>query len=270
MLKEVHMSISLARKRTPLNSGCLVLLCGVMFLVPMSVAAAAQEPKTNKAQKTPAAASQAEKKPNVGVFALSGTPTPGKQWERPKDVPRFRPLSKERKLEIAQGMQGIPKLAPASATPFLTLYPGRLMDPAGYLELGWPQWDRFAIAHYSLVIDPQHPNEPDETANQEYVELTFKADAGNVYLVDFFVVIQSPSSIPGKRDFQLTVSGLSPSNQQAVEGGNHLTAVFYAQSSGYYTARLRLEPDGNNTSPHPKWGPWFFLAAEVTKFVPAS
>jgi len=87
------------------------------------------------------------------------------------------------------------------------------MDPAGYLELGWPQWDRFAIAHYSLVIDPQHPNEPDETANQEYVELTFKADAGNVYLVIF---LSSSISVlhPRKTGFPADRIWSVPSNQQ--------------------------------------------------------
>jgi len=266
------MSTSLTRNETLVNSRRIGLLCGVMFLAPISFAAAAREPKTNKAQRDPAAASQAERRPNIVVFALTGTPTPVHKPEKPKGLPRFRPLSNERKLEIAQGVRGTPKLAPASATPFLTLYPGKLIDSAGYLELGWPEWDRFAIAHYSLVIDPQHAgsNEPEPLVNQEFVELTFKVDSGSVYLVDFFIVIQSPTANPGVRDFQITMSGLSPSSQQAVEGGNHLTACcLYAQTSGYYTARLRLKPD-HNSSPHPKWGAWFFLAAEVTKFVPAS
>ena len=140
------MSTSLTRNETLMNSRWVALLCCVMLLVSMSVAAAQQEPKTNKAQKTPAAASQEEKKPNIVVFALSGTPAPVQKPERPKGLPRFRRLSNERKLEIAQGVRGIPKLVPASATPFLTLYPGKLIDPAGYLELGWPAWDRLSLS----------------------------------------------------------------------------------------------------------------------------
>ena len=54
------MSTSLTRNETLVNSRRIGLLCGVMFLAPISFAAAAREPKTNKAQRDPAAASQAE------------------------------------------------------------------------------------------------------------------------------------------------------------------------------------------------------------------
>jgi hypothetical protein len=262
------MSASFTRLEICLSSKWVGLLCGLLFLVSVNVAAGAQQPKQSEPQKAPAAAAPAEKKPNVVVFTLSGKPAPGKQWERPKGVPKMQPLSIEEKLKIAQGVHGIPALSAAAATPFLTLYPGHLYDPLGSLELGWPEWDRLGIAYYSLAIATPDDDVRDSLAKEEHAELAFKADAGNVYVVDFIVVIEVPTTSTGERDFELTVSGLTPSEVKAISGGNHLTAVFYVQTSGYYTARLGLKPKQNGGT-YPRWGDWYFLATDVTKFVPA-
>ena len=261
------MSASLARLEICLSSKWVGLLCGLVFLVSAHVAAAAQQPKPGEAQKAPAV-SQAKKKPKVMVFTLSGTPAPGKQWERPRGVPKVQPLSIGEKLTIAQGVHGIPTLSAAAGTPFLTLYPGHLYDPLGSLELGWPEWDRLGIAYYSQAIATGYEDARDSLAKEEHAELTFKADAGNVYLVDFIVVIEVPTTSTGERDFELKVSGLAPSEVKAFSGGNHLTAVFYVQTGGYYTARLGLKPKQNGGT-YPRWGDWYFLATDVTKFVPA-
>ena len=271
------MSISLARKKTPLNSGCLVLLCGAMFLVSVNVAAAQQEPKTSKAQEAPAAL-QAEKKPNVVVFALSGTPTPGKQLERPKDVPRFRPLSNAEKLNIAQGVKGLPNLTTATVTPFLTLTIDHMEDPSGSLTLNWPDRVFFPLAHYGKSLGLPNSSTDDSKqfnialVNQEYVEVDFQVEVNTVYMVDFFI---SVDVVP--TDFQLTLGGVPSPPQRANIGGNHLFSqpvyvspvpIHFPPGPRWLNATLRLAPRPD-TPPYPVWGPWYFIAAEVTKFVPA-
>jgi len=262
------MSFSFTRIETHFNASCVAVLWAMLCLASVNVVATASQAKSPEPQKAPAAAQPAAKKPNVKVFTLSGTPAPGKPWERPKGVPKVRPLSIKEKLALAQGVHGIPALSPASATPFLTLTPGHLFDPGGSLELGWPAWDRLGIAYYTLDLASPDDGLNDSLAKDEYVLLGFNAEAGNVYLVDFIVVIEVPATATGERDFELAVSGLPPSEEKAFSGGNHLTAVFYVQTSGYYTARLGLKPH-QNASPHPAWGDWYFLVTEVTKFVPA-
>jgi len=261
------MSASLTRLEICLRSKWVGLLWGLLLLVSVHVATAAQQLKPSEPQKAPAAP-HAKKKPKVMVFTLSGRPAPGKQWERPKGVPKVQPLSIGEKLKIAQAVHGIPALSAPAGTPFLTLYPGHLYDPLGSLELGWPEWDRLGIAYYSQTIAGGDDDVRDPLAKEEHAELTFKADAGNVYLVDFIVVIEVPTTSTGERDFELTVSGLAPSEVKAFSGGNHLTAVFYVQTSGYYTARLGLKPK-QDSGTYPSWGDWYFLATDVTKFVPA-
>jgi|SRR5690348_3866329 len=206
------------------------------------------------------------KKAAIVVFPLSGSPAPGKQWQRPKGVPKVPPLAAEEKLKILQGVQGIP--AVSAPTPFLTLYPGHLYDPAGSLELDWPKWDRLGIAYYTPT-GPQADGTNEALAKDEQVHLTFKADAGNVYLVDFIVVIEVPTTSTGERDFEVTVSGAPPADQKAFSGGNHLVALIYSQAGGYYNVQLGLKPREGNSA-YPRWGDWYFLVAEVTKFVPAS
>lgn len=251
------------RVQTRVRTKKISLICVALFLASCAFAAA-QQSKTS--EKAPA---QTAKKPNVAVFALSGTPSPGKPWQRPKGVPKMRPLSPEEKLKVVQGVHGIPAVSAPAGTPFLTLYPGHLFEATGNLELGWPKWDRLGIAYYNWVVDPQTESAYDLLAKEEHVLLTFQADAGNVYLIDFLVVIEIPPTSTAHRDFELNVSGLPASDEQAVVGGNHLTAVLYVQTSGSYTARLGLKPKQGD-SPHPSWGDWYFLATEVTKFVPAS
>src|SRR5690348_8656730 len=51
------------------------------------------------------------KKAAIVVFPLSGSPAPGKQWQRPKGVPKVPPLAAEEKLKIVQGVQGIPAVS---------------------------------------------------------------------------------------------------------------------------------------------------------------
>ena len=255
----------------PLGGALLLGLC-VLACGDASAAAfgsAGQQTQPRHTQKRPAAGTETAKKPNVVVFALSGKPAPGKPWERRlKGLPKMRPLSAEEKLKIVQGVQGLPAVSAAAATPFLTLTPGHLYEPTGNLELGWPAWDRLGIAYYNPALGTEDGGAYDGLAKDGHVLLTFKADAGNVYLVDFIVVIELPPDSTTWRDFELTASGLPPSDQKAYTGGNHLAAVFYAQNSGWYTARLGLKPKQGDV--YPRWGDWYFLAVEVTKFVPAS
>ena len=225
---------------------------------------AARQPQSQEAGREHPAARA--KKAAIVVFPLSGSPVPGKQWQRPKGAPKVPPLAAEEKLKIVQVAQGMP--AVSAPTPFLTLYPGHLYDPAGSLELDWPKWDRLGIAYYTPATSSQEGSY-DVLAKDEQVRLTFKADAGNVYLVDFIVVIEVPTTSTGERDFEVAVSGAPPVDQKAYSGGNHLVALIYSQAGGYYNVQLGLKPR-EGSSAYPKWGDWYFLVAEVTKFVPAS
>lgn len=268
------------RVETRIRNKQMGLICGALLLASCGLAcggastsaaafgSAGQQTQPRHTQKRPAAGTETAKKPNVAVFALSGKPAPGKPWDRPKGLPKMRPLSAEEKLKIVQGVQGLPAVSAAAATPFLTLTPGHLYEPTGNLELGWPAWDRLGIAYYNPAVDTQDGGPDEALAKDGHALLTFKADAGNVYLVDFIVVIELPPDSTTWRDFELTASGLPPSDQKAYTGGDHLAAVFYAQNSGWYTARLGLKPKEGNV--YPRWGDWYFLAVEVTKFVPAS
>ena len=241
----------------------LVGLGAAAMLLAARATQAKQRPQSHEAGKAhPAPA----KKAAIVVFPLSGSPAPGKQWQRPKGVPKVPPLAAEEKLKIVQGAQGMP--AVSAPAPFLTLYPGHLYDPAGSLELDWPKWDRLGIAYYTPATSSQEGSY-DVLAKDEQVRVTFKADAGDVYLVDFIVVIEVPTTSTGERDFEVTVSGAPPVDQKAYSGGNHLVALIYSQTGGYYNVQLGLKPREGN-SPYPKWGDWYFLVAEVSKFVPAS
>lgn len=223
----------------------------------------AQESKAGQAEKPPAAAAQAETKP--------GLP---QRPEWPKGVPHFQPLSNAEKLKIVQGVKGFPNMTIASATPYLTLYPGHLNDTNGSLILGCPYWDMLGIALYEGYECPL-----DTPPGGNYVDLILTADPGdNVYLIDFAVValLGTPGVDNGIRDFRITLltcgqNTVPPCNQPypvtttSPEGINHLPYRIYipAQQSGYsYEVLLQRQVPSTG-------GRWYFLAVEVSKFVNA-
>jgi hypothetical protein len=223
-----------------------------------------QESKPTQSEKA-RPAPQAEKKPSIVLFQLAGKPTPAQKPERPKSLPRFEPLSAAEKLKTVSAVMGLPNLSGTLPTPYLTLTPSHREDPLGNLTLGWPKIVyTFPLARFTGLDDPT--GRCDEcgivSVNQEYVEVDFPADAGKVYMVDFFIAVDL-----GPADFQLTVSGTTPSQQPANAGGNHLlTPPIFVGTSGWYSAILQLKPR-NDTRPYPNWSAWYFLAAELSKFV---
>ncbi len=239
------------------------------LLMTGAFAVSAQEQKTSQVERAPAAAAQAEKKP---------APPQKPDWA--KGVPRFEPLSNVEKLKMAQGVKGLPDLTSATVTPYLTLYPGHLTDTGGSLTLGCPERDMMWLALYSgyqCVADTEIP------PGGNFVDLVFQTDAGNVYMIDFAVVVGPLGNAdPGIRNFQLTTFPAgqplppaptppfqcSPQFQPQTEtqilcpqatsaaGFNHLYAFIFAQKSSY-EALLQPLPAGR----------WFFLAVDVSKFV---
>lgn len=255
-----------------MKSRSICALCVISALAGAAPVVAAQQSKPSEAQKAPPAAAKAEKKPNIVVFKLSGTPKPTQKRERPKDVPRFRPLSKAEKLKIAQVGQGLPHFSPASLTSILSLNPGHMTDATGYLILCWPRWAGWDLAFYTSQpiwnddlgwCGPGSDNRPGNVA------VTFQAQAGYWYMVDFFVfVAPMGTGDNGLRDFEVAVGDLPPSYETAtVSGyGSHLVFKFPADSSRDYVGRLRLKPLTDSDPGSANWGPWFFIAVEVSQF----
>ncbi|HXN53572.1 MAG TPA: hypothetical protein VN943_16690 [Candidatus Acidoferrum sp.] len=225
----------------------------------------AQATEPSQRSKLPTSEAQAGKKPNVVVFAVKGTPSPAQRPQRPKDMPAFRPLSKEEKISILQGIPGIPNLVTAP-TPFLTLSTIHIIDPLGELILSWPKYTNPFYAAYG-----KFPDDGGDTAafNAKTVQVDFQADPGNVYLVDFVVYVG-----PGQPtfDFQITIPGMEPLHQPAQRNAfNHLVApVWNIPTSGWYSAFLQEQfPSENGGSGKPYYS-WILNRVEVTKFVPSS
>ena len=242
-------------KRIPLL--CFVILFAVGNLF-------AQATKPNPQSKLSAPEAQAGKKPNVVVFAVKGTPSPAQRPQRPKDMPAFRPLSKEEKISILQGISGIPHTF-ASATPFLTVSTIHIIDPLGELILSWPEYTNPFYAAYG-----KFPNDRGDTAafNAKSVQVDFQADPGNVYLVDFVVYI---GPVQPTSDFQITIPGAEPVHQPAQRNAfNHLVApVWNIPASGWYSAFLQVRfPSDDDGSGKPYFS-WILNRVEVTKFVPS-
>jgi hypothetical protein len=246
-------------KPTSLTASFLTFL-----LLSCASARSGQESKPAQAEKA-RPAPQTEKKPSIVLFKLAGKPTLAQKPERPKGLPRFEPLPAAEKLKIISGVTGLPNLTGTLPTPYLTLTPSYREDPSGNLTLGWAKIVYpFPLARYMGLVDPAGGCEECGivSVNQEYVKVDFPADAGKVYMVDFFVAVDL-----GPADFQLTISGMAPSQQSANAGGNHLlTPPIFVGTSGWYSAILQLKPR-NDTRPYPNWSPWYFLAAELSKFV---
>lgn len=246
----------------------------ISLLIAGGFATSAQQTKTGQAEKAPIAP-QAEKKRSIVVFPLKGTVTPVQKPERPKGVPRFEPLSAAEKLKIVSGVPGLPNLTNTIPTPFLTLTVDHLEDPAGYLTLNWPDRVFFPLAHYANNIPCDDFRCGIALVNQgEYVQVDFQAEGGNVYMVDFFIDLDV---VPA--DFQLTLGGVTSPPVTANVGGNDLlTWPVYVPvqivvpplhpppGPPWLTATLRLAPRSDNR-PYPNWGPYYFIAAEVSKFV---
>lgn len=232
----------------------------IFLLLSCASAKSGQESKPTQAEKA-RPAPQAEKKTSIELFKLAGKPTPTQKPERPKDLPRFEPLPPAEKFRIVSGVAGLPNLTGTLPTPYLTLTPSYREDPSGNLTLGWPKLVYpFPLARYAGLEGCEECGIV--SVNQEYVEVDFPADAGKVYMVDFFVAVDF-----GPADYQLTISGMPPSQQVANAGGNHLlTPPIFVETSGWYSAILQLKPR-NDTRPYPNWSPWYFLTAELSKFV---
>lgn len=244
----------------------IAALCTVAVLAGAASVASAQQAKPAQAQKAPSAEAKAEKKPNIVVLKLSGTPKPTKKPERPKGVPRFQPLPNAEKLKIAQLV--IPQIS-GTGTPYLTLFPGHLTDTHGYLTLCWPEYVQYWLARYVQVLPAQNPGESQLCStgsdNQQHVELGFDAEGNYGYVLDFFIAVIPGQVDSGLRDLEVQISGFAPTYPTANAGWNHLFATFCPQSSGHYTAQLELKPRGDS-QPFPNSGPWWFIAAEVTQF----
>jgi hypothetical protein len=241
-----------------------VVLCAI------TVAAAQNKPSTP----------QAHKKTDVVVFTASQTPQPEQAPETPKGVPKFAPLSNEEKLKIVQGLAGLPHVA--NVTPFLTLtvdhmyVTGPANNPLGYLTLDYPDKVFFPLAHYAK---PTQPNNSDydfyrDFLDKEDAEIAFKVDEGAVYMADFFIAVDATHPV----DFQVSLGGANSGPQAAAPGGTHLlTPPVYVNPHTahlppgqiWYKARLRLAPRNNQGGQQPRWGTWFFIAVEVSKFVNA-
>ncbi|HZP33811.1 MAG TPA: hypothetical protein VFB23_10665 [Candidatus Acidoferrales bacterium] len=213
-----------------------------------------------------------KEKPNVVLFTMSGTPKPGRRPDKLKNLPKFKRLSNAEKKGIAQRAPGLPKLAQATLTPFLTLTVDHMQDPLGYLNLHWPERVFFPLAHYVSYNDFLQ-NYDEECNNrlvkQECVEIHFQVQPNRIYMVDFFVAVDNAPAW-----FQVEMCGVTSDPQQASAGGNHLltTPVYIPQLAprfpgGYWCAAfLRPSPPKGETEMAAAGGPWYFVAAEVTKF----
>jgi hypothetical protein len=211
-----------------------------------------------------------KQKPNVVIFTLSGTPKLMHKPEMPKDLPRFHPLSKAEKRKIAQGVKGLPNLTNAPSTPFLTLTVDHMWDPTGSLMLHWPERVLYPLAHY-LNDFVEFQDEPSNNflVKHEYVEVNFQVQPNRVYMVDFFVAVDTAPVW-----FEVELCGVTSPPQQANLGGNHLvTAPVYIPlnpGSDWCTTTLRPMPpwSGQGTPPpmSSAGGPWYFIAAEISQF----
>ena len=236
-------------------------LCALAMLTSAASVASAQQSRPTQAQKAPSAEAKAEKKPNIVVFQLSGTPQATQKPGRPKGVPALRPLSNDEKIRIVQQIPGLPHTF-SSVTPYVTLSPLHVLDPRGALDLHWPAVTSWASATYGTF-----PLEEGQfqTFNAKNVEVYLAADKGNVYYVDFAVWAFSAF------DFQVTAPGLPPPPPppSAQPGENHVAAtVGPISASGIYRVTLQVRPpSGGGGGPYPEW---VFEFVEVTKFVPSS
>lgn len=229
------------------------VLCLVALLA-ANPQVSAQQSKAIPEQKAPSAETTVQKKPNILVFKLSGTPRPTPKWERPKEVPRFHPLSNADKLNIAHQVN--PQIS-GNGTPV-----GR------YLSLCWPDYAYLWISHFVPATDfTASPLCTTGSDNPQHVEIQFGAQVNNAYLVDFFISVVLGQVDTGQRDFKYQVSGMQPSYPTVGAGYTHLFTAFCPPSTGNYTTVLELKPKPtDNSQPGPIWGPWWFIQAEVTQF----
>jgi hypothetical protein len=244
----------------------LFVLLVLLGLTGAIIEAFAQASKSGQQAKAPAVAPQQRKKPNVVVFSLQGTPAPAQRPQRPKDIPRYRPLSSEEKLKIVQGIEGLPHTLTA-APPYLTLSTIHIIDPLGMLLLNWPN---YASPVYTDYADfPSSDKDDAKAFNAKYVQAFFQADPGNVYLVDFVIYL---GPVQGTPEFQLTVQGMTPFSQPAQPNNfNDLVApVYNIPSSGWYSVSLQVQPPPPGADGGNYYTPWLFERAEVTKYVPSS
>lgn len=243
----------------------------VSVLVCATCVVSAQQSKPIQPQKAPSPETEAEKKPNIIVFKLSGTPKPTQKPEPRKAPPHLRSLTNAERLEIARGVPGIPNLANAPVGPILTLSPDHRFDNLGFLLLGGPAQDwPVGYASYDagvLLGNYDSRCQELEDNSREYVQVSFWAEANDVYIVDFLVAI-FPA---GTRDFQITVSGVNPSSNPVEVTGygvTHLTTwPFLVTGTGTHDVRLQLKPIPNSSSPQPGWDPWYFYQVDVFKYV---
>lgn len=234
------------------------VLCAVAVLAGAASVASAQQTRPTQAQKAPSAEAKAEKKPNIVVFKLPGTPKPTQKRERPKGVPRFRPLPNAEKLNVVKGV--IPQVSGLGTS----VYRARTFCLPEIIQ-------EYLIAQYLPALPAQIVASENCTVgadNPQHVEIQFAAQASYAYLVDFFVVVlpAAPGQVDsGLRDFEVQVSGMRPFYPTATAGYNHLLPAFCVPVTGEYTVLLELKPRGDNP-PYPNWGPWWFVDAEVTQF----
>jgi hypothetical protein len=212
-----------------------------------------------------------KEKPNVVVFTLSGTPKPGRKPERPVELAKFKRLPNAEKKRIAQRAPGLPDVSQATLTPFLTLTVDHMQEALGSLTLHWPERVFFPLAHYlNDFLQPYDEPSNNRLVKAEFVEVQFRVQPNRVYMVDFIVAVDNAPAW-----FQVELCGAKSDPQQANAGGNHLlTAPVYIPqlplpipTGGYWcTATLRPMPPNNATVMAAAGGPWYFIAAEVTKF----
>ena len=241
--------------------GFALVLLGVTLA---QVQGSAQPRKSSQQPKAPSAASQERKRPNVVVFSSQGTPAPAQRPQRPKEIPRFRPLSDEEKLKIVQGIPGLHQTF-TSGTPYVTLSSTHIFDPLGMLILSWPE---YVSPVYSAYDKFPQDNGDANSFNARYVQAYFQADPGNVYLVACVIYL---GQVHGTPAFQITVQGM-PAMSQATQPNNfnYLVApVYNIPSSGWYAVSFQVQPPPQD-SDHNYYPPWIFERVEVTKYVPAS